>query len=393
MKILYYSSNPNLGLNAQTGYGTHMREMIDSWIRSGVEVKTLIAGDQKKIGTQEGSDLNAGRLKSSLKSIIPSFIWESFRDYSLIKFDSELGSKLEDLIRDFQPDCIYERISYLQTSGVDVAKKMNIKHVSEINAPFPEERRYFSGNSYFINRAKKAEERILKNSSQIAVVSSALKAYLAEENEELLTKIHVIPNAVNTNNLVVDESKQKFITSSLNLGNEIIIGFVGSVFPYHGVEILIRAFSQVERKNLKLLIVGDGESIPDLKKMVIDLGIQSKVIFTGSVKHSEVPTYISLMDICCMMDSNWYGSPVKIFEYGGMGKAVIAPDLSPVRDVMTNLQDGLLIKKGADYASDALSKLVSNEELRIKLANNWRAKVHSKHTWLEVSKISLDLCK
>ena len=70
--------------------------------------------------------------------------------------------------------------------------------------------------------------------------------------------------------------------------------------------------------------MGDGEILSDLKLLCSNLNISDSVIFTGSVAHADVFAYIDLMEIAVMAKSNWYGSPVKIFEYGAMKKAIIS---------------------------------------------------------------------
>ena len=194
MKILYYSPHPQLSLNAPTGYGTHMREMISAFRKRGIEVKTLIAGDvfaQQNYGESRPSKFGF------LKQIIPAKIWETIKDYQLIRFDKNLEQRLEHQIKYFQPDFIYERVAYLQNSGVKLASKFGIKHISEINAPYPEERVYFSGKSFFENQAKDIEREILVKSDLITTVSSDLKTHLEKKLTNIDAKIIVIPNSVN----------------------------------------------------------------------------------------------------------------------------------------------------------------------------------------------------
>jgi glycosyltransferase involved in cell wall biosynthesis len=77
--------------------------------------------------------------------------------------------------------------------------------------------------------------------------------------------------------------------------------------------------------------------------------VNNKVVFTGSIHHSQVFGCIGLMDVTIMAKSNWYGSPIKIFEYGMMGKPIIAPDNIPVNDIMINGMTGLLIQPDVDH--------------------------------------------
>jgi glycosyltransferase involved in cell wall biosynthesis len=390
MKILYYAPNPHLSLNAQTGYGTHMREMIDCWKSMGHEVETLIAGDLGTSGADHNAT-NSSSVKKLLKKWVPGYIWESIKDRKLIHFDAEMSRILKQRVELFNPDIIYERVSYLQESGVDVAKQYNIRHISEVNAPFPEERVYFSGRSAYLKRARAIEKKILEQSFCLTVVSSALKSYLTEKHPSSESKIHVIPNAVNEQQTNLDMDKLESLRSQYNPENALVFGFVGSIFPYHGVDLLLKAFNKTPGNSI-LLIVGDGASIPDLKKYVLENDLNRRVFFTGSVPHSDVFHYIQIMDICCMMNSNWYGSPVKIFEYGLMNKAVIAPDVAPVRDVIVHEKDGLLVSNSLDEIQNSLKRLMSDSDLRERLAKSWNKKVLENYTWKAAAEKTLNVC-
>ncbi|MFT5973783.1 MAG: glycosyltransferase involved in cell wall biosynthesis, partial [Cryomorphaceae bacterium] len=90
--------------------------------------------------------------------------------------------------------------------------------------------------------------------------------------------------------------------------------------------------------------------------------------------------------------SNWYGSPVKIFEYGLMKKPVIAPDLGPLRDVMTDGENGLLVIPNSKALKEALQQLVTNFALREKIAIAWHEKVLLEYTWDTAAKKVLKAC-
>src|SRR5207249_9997105 len=136
------------------------------------------------------------------------------------------------------------------------------------------------------------------------------------------------------------------------------------------------------RTNSYLLLVGDGPHRPALEAMARDLGIRPWVVFTGPVPFERVPDYLAAMDIAVMPSSNWYGSPIKIFEYGAMGRAVIGPDTAPVREVLADEEEGLIIPAGSVAALQAaLSRLAGNPLLRKQLGERFRERVLRQYTW------------
>ena len=391
MKILYYSPHPQLSMHAPTGYGTHMREMIAAWRRMGIEVHTCIAGDLSG-GEYQSQETTKGGKFRSIKNVIPKFLWESMRDLSIIRFDKKQEQILEEQIKKVQPDVIYERVAYLQNSGIKMARKHGIRHVSEINAPYPQERVSFSGKSFFVNTAKNIEREILVHSYGISVVSSAIKQYLTKILPDAESKIKVVPNAVNPVNMDFSEEKVADLKRSYGIDKELVVGFVGSMFPYHGVDILIKAFARIPNEmQVRLLIIGDGSILHELKALARSLGVFQKLIFTGSLPHREVYANISIMDITCLPKTNWYCSPIKIFEYGLLQKPVIAPDVIPMHDVM-GADDGELVEPDVDDFYAALMKLITNETRRDLIAFNWHQKVMQEYTWDAAAKKTLTLC-
>src|SRR5690554_331625 len=391
MKILYYSPHPQLSMHAPTGYGTHMREMIAAWQRIGIEVHTCIAGDIAGKAYQSQETASGGNFRA-IKGLVPKFIWESMRDLSLIRFDKKQERILDEQIKKIKPDVIYERVAYLQNSGVKMAQKHGVRHVAEINAPFPQERVSFSGKSFFVSTARNIEREILMNSARISVVSSALKQYLTKIVSDAESRIMVVPNAVNPINNDFSEESAADLKRNYGFDQELIVGFVGSMFSYHGVDILIKAFAKIPKEmQVRLLIIGDGSILPELKALARSLGVFQKLKFTGSLPHREVYANIEIMDICCMPKSNWYGSPVKIFEYGLLRKPVIAPNEIPMHDVM-GADDGELVKPEVDDFYEALMKLLNNKNRRELIASNWHKKVMQEYTWDAAAKKTLTLC-
>jgi glycosyltransferase involved in cell wall biosynthesis len=88
------------------------------------------------------------------------------------------------------------------------------------------------------------------------------------------------------------------------------------------------------------------------------------------------------MDICVLPDSNSFGSPIVLFEFMAGGKAVIAPDLSPIRDVVEDHVTGLIVQPGDPQSlQQALTRLLDDTFLRLRLGQQARQHVMAYHTW------------
>ncbi|MCB9233625.1 MAG: glycosyltransferase family 4 protein [Bacteroidia bacterium] len=387
MRILYYSPHPHLNLASPSGYGTHMREMIAAFRELGHDVLPLIMG-----GTtldDESKDIpRPSLMKRIIKGMTPKIFWESLKDLRLLSFDQQAKAALRREIERFKPDFIYERANYAQVSGVEVASERGIFHVLEVNAPYVAERQHLQGKSLYLAKAKALEKQQLTRTSKVIVVSGPLREYYTLRHGIPKNRFLVMPNCVNPDSVRPLEEVTRSIREKYQLEGKWVVGFVGSVQPWHGVDILIRAFAEFgqHQPEARLLIVGDGWDVPNLKELSRQMGLAERVIFTGNVPFREVFSYMEIMDVTVLAKTAWYCSPVKIFEYGAMSRPVIAMDTESVREVMVDQQDGLLIPAKPESLSQALDKLAENQEFAEKLAVNFHQKVMKEFVWTHNAK-------
>lgn len=382
MKILYFSPHPHLNLAAPSGPGTHMREVIRAFENRGHTVVRWIAGGE----IMDESSPIAFR-KNRIRKIVPSYLWQTLKDNRLLKWDEQLVAGLRELVQKEKPDLIYERGYYLMSSGVRVAEEFGIRHFIELNAPYPEEKMHMEGRSWYIAKADDVEKLQCSKTDLIVTVSSALKNYFVKRTGVDPNKVLVTPNAVKDAVLMQDHADGQAARTQLGFQDDhLVIGFVGSIFPYHGVDELIQSFIALasQRNDIRLLIVGDGEILPSLRELIVDARLESRVVFTGNVPHRDVFRYISAMDITVMARSNWYGSPVKIFEYGAMKKLIIAPDEIPVHDVMQHGVTGLILGSGERSLTNSLHYAIDHPKERQQMATTFFNQVKERHTWQHV---------
>lgn len=382
MRILYYSPHPNLNLSDPAGYGTHIREMIASFRELGHEVFPLIMG-----GTEPRDNQNAPQnstVKRIAKKLIPTRRWEALKDKRLMRFDQKAQQQLAQSIDQFKPDLIYERANYMQVSGVRAANEAGVVHLLEMNSPYTEEKKELDGDSILLPRANDLEKEQLKRTQEVICVSSSLKEYFLQKHRLPPGKFSILPNAIDPDKLQVSADSVSQLRKQLQIDDKVVIGWVGSIQPWHGIATMIQAFGALppEHRDISaLMIVGGGESLEEMKALAAQGPAADQIIFTGYVPHVEVFSHIAAMDLCLLPNTKWYCSPIKIFEYGAMGKAIIASDHAAVLDVMEPDLDGLIIEPTPQALSKALGKIIPKPALRDRLAVHFKEKVLRQHTW------------
>jgi glycosyltransferase involved in cell wall biosynthesis len=164
-----------------------------------------------------------------------------------------------------------------------------------------------------------------------------------------------------------------------------VILFIGTLFNFSGLDILIRRFPEVlkEAPQAKLLIVGDGPQRPKLEKIVAETGLQKQVIITGFQPYNTMPQYINTSTLCVntflINDTTRDIFPSKIVQYLACGKAVIATRLPGMAAVIEGEQQGVVYSDNVDDLLDNITALLKSAERRKQLEQAGLAYVTQKH--------------
>jgi len=136
------------------------------------------------------------------------------------------------------------------------------------------------------------------------------------------------------------QPKDEHLLATLGLEkDDLILLFSGTFYNFSGLTRIIRAMPLYLTKfpRLKLLLVGQGEQVGELKYLISELGLGKQVILAGFVNYSEVPKYINLADVCINpFDVNEITDiifPSKVYQYLACGKPVIATKLKGMLDI------------------------------------------------------------
>jgi glycosyltransferase involved in cell wall biosynthesis len=115
--------------------------------------------------------------------------------------------------------------------------------------------------------------------------------------------------------------------------NKPYILFVGSLKPSKNIEGLIRAFSLLNLPGTDLVITGKKGWLYDrIFKLVVDLNLEKKVIFTGFVKEDEVPILMSSAG-AFVMPSFYEGFGIPVLEAMACGTPVVISDVASLPEV------------------------------------------------------------
>ncbi|CAN5159209.1 glycosyltransferase family 4 protein [soil metagenome] len=316
-------------------------------------------------------------LLGRIKNAAPRLVFEIMQ----LAYNLVVDRRIAKAISEFKPDLIYERYALFNFAGVRRAKARGIPLILEVNTPYAQAWAKYYG-LYLKKLARWLEKSTLLAADHIITVTDVQRDMLVAEGIPR-QNISVCHNAIDPDWFNPERHLDPAMAASLGLRTP-VVGFVGTMNRWQGItefpELLRSVFARCP--DVSFLFVGDGEFRQTLEDFCRAESFSSRVVFTRRKPHSEIPPLVALMDITILLNSNAYGSPMKIFEYMAMGKAVIAPSVGPVVEVLKDGETGLLIEPGnALQMADQIVRLVNDTDLRARLGSAGRSYVTARHTW------------
>ncbi len=355
MKIIYH--HRTRGEDAQ---GIHIQSLQDAWSQLGHEVHEVSLG---RAQSGKAQPTNGQQKHSEGRGTLGSLIYEGLS----LGYNVYGMHNLQKAIKEHHPALIYERYCLNLTAGSLAARKHKIPFVLEVNSPLVEEMAKESG---LIGRnvAEHCEKLVLDRATRVVVVTDVLRQHYEAQGFDT-SKFQVIHNGIDPQ-LFHPEVDARPVRQRYNLDNRCVIGFVGWARQWHRLDLMVDAYAKLpNRDRFAVLICGDGPAIPGLREQAKDLGVADAVHFSGGLDHHQIPNHIAAMDIAVLPSIPVYASPMKLFEYMAMGKAVLMPDQPNLREVIIEGQNGMFIPKDDPNGfAKAVTALATNPALQQKIS-------------------------
>jgi glycosyltransferase involved in cell wall biosynthesis len=281
-------------------------------------------------------------------------------------------------VRAARPDFLYKRHARHDIGALYAARRAGIPAVLEVNCLFTATQYHQFEPTTFGRLAARLERGAL----ELADVVLAVSTPLAREIERVCAAIPVLmPNGADPQRFDPARTDGGRIRSRYELGAGPIVGWAGVMREWHGLELLLNALSNIP--DLRLLIVGDGPARHSVERHAAANGCADRVVITGRVPPDEMPDYLSAMDVAVVAsDGTGVASPMKLLEYMAMERAVVAPRLENIRDLVTDERDGLLFTpESAADLQNTLRRLTQDKPLRFALGCEARRTVQNARNW------------
>jgi len=374
-KITYMCAAPRISTRPDaeiSGPRAHIVGLIQGLESLGWEVKPFIVGDRmpSQLATSTMEAYLSGNFLRAFALDIARWGLGKLNAYQAWK---ELGS---------QVDWVYERFSPFASLGRPF-KRRGLPWILETHAPLAYESKTERKTSVLRKVAQHLEIQAYQDCDALICVSESLKEIIVNDFGIRADKVLVVPNAVDLDRFSPDIAYPKRFFEGFTLG------FVGRLYAWHGLDILLTALNELQHEgiDISLVVVGDGLVRKEWEGQSQRLGISHRVKFVGQVDWQDVPHYIAGFDVgyignIKMQVGKMYHSPLKLYEYMAMEKPVLASAFDDAKAVIQENITGFLFE--AENLSDlkrALRTAYNLRESLPKMGQAARKEIFAHHGW------------
>jgi glycosyltransferase involved in cell wall biosynthesis len=254
--------------------------------------------------------------------------------------------RLKEVADKFEPDIIYAHLFKSLVYGARLAKRLGLPLVyHEHNVS-----RDIAAGKFVARLLYRAKQHYAAQAKKIIACGARAADMLMLRGIGQLGQVHMVPNGIDldrfkfTDEELVDTRQQ--VRDELGIPQDVtIICNVGRFNVQKNWPDFFKAAEQAigDRQDVRLLAVGDGDLLPEMKAVAAGLGIAGHTIFTGF--RTDVPRLLVASDLM-LFTSGWEGGPLVVQEAMACGVSPISYDVGDTRRMIRNGLDGYVVDQG-----------------------------------------------
>jgi phosphatidylinositol alpha-1,6-mannosyltransferase len=237
--------------------------------------------------------------------------------------------------------------------------------------------------------ARSALRRIGAQTDIVTYVSSYTRGRFASAFGPRASLEH-LPPGVDIDLFEPDPVARAQLRARYHLGGRPVVVCVSRLVPRKGQDMLIRAWPDIRRRvrGAALVIVGGGPYADTLHRLAQDCGVDSDVLFTGSVPGAELPAHYAMADVFAMpcrtrgagLDVEGLG--IVFLEASATGVAVMAGNSGGAPETVRDGETGRVVDgRNHDEIVEAISDLLADPELAQRMGAAGRAWIDRDWNW------------
>jgi glycosyltransferase involved in cell wall biosynthesis len=220
---------------------------------------------------------------------------------------------------------------------------------------------------------------LYRRSDLIVVVTPAFKEHLIQHWQVPAQKISIVENGVETDLFApASSAANAALRHELGANGKFLVCYIGTMGMAHGLETLLDAAAELQRRNSNalFLLVGEGAEKERIKAMARSRGL-ANVRFLDQQPRETIPAFISASDACLVLlkktDVFKTVIPTKMLEFMSCARPVILGVDGQARQIIEEAGAGIVIEpENSEALVNAISRLSADRELGTRLGQKGR---------------------
>lgn len=381
MRIAVLCTDLGVRVPGSKGASLHLEAVIGALARAGHDVLVVgVAGHDQDSGAPELSSSSAWPPSVTVRLYPhPGRAAGLDRELRKLAFVDHVSTDAGPALRAFAPHVVYERLSLFGDAGARLAASCGAHHVVEVNSLLAEEEGRWR-ELHLADLAAEREQQVLQGADLRVAVSEPTAAAVRRVAPDGPTR--VLANGFDAGRFAAERSREA-AQAALGLGDGHLLGFAGSLRPWHGLDVAVDALAELPEATL--VVAGDGPVRDQLSTQARRRGVEDRVRWLGQLPHPQIPTFLAALDVALLPYPDLPDlafSPLKLYEYAAAGVPVVASDIGPGAAVVRELASGVLVTPGCAPALAAgVRQVLADLPGWRQAARAARARALTEHSW------------
>ncbi|HSF83176.1 MAG TPA: glycosyltransferase family 4 protein [Anaerolineales bacterium] len=374
-----------------TGPANHVRQVVQELIGRGHQVRLLFRVENriwKSDDLQSFEEVGTTPLDHGLLRLIERAIRRAQSELHLpyLAFFESLRYALACRQELAGYELLFERFSWMAYGGMIAARWLKVPWVLEYNGnPLHDlESKGIAPAGLQRKIAVTITKRGLQGADHVVATGEGWRKSCVHDWGVLPEKVTVVENGTELTRLLQSEQLRSFqIAGSIDEPVQLV--YLGGFYPWHGVEILLRAVFRAVRQgaSLRLILIGSGVGFEAAKRLADELGLAGLVTFKGQLSVREYAPVLAGADIGLSPYCGWREySGLKLFDYKAAGLGIIASGEEGNPATIEHGCTGWIVPPcDEDALLDAILHLCADHDLRKMLGRSARLEAEKLHGW------------
>jgi 1,2-diacylglycerol 3-alpha-glucosyltransferase len=273
-------------------------------------------------------------------------------------------NKLINEIIEWGPEVVHSQTEFsTMLAAKYVSNKLNIPHIHTYHTMYEDYLGYLPGGKIITkNTAAKAIKMLLKSVDAIIAPTEKTKNVLLSYG--LHMDMYIIPTGIDLKffqkHITIDEKKKIISKLGINYGDKIIT-YVGRTAKEKNIDEIITFFKDISNEiaNARLLIVGAGPELQNLKDLAKKEGLENRIHFAGMVNPDEIYKYYKISEIF-VTASNSETQGLTYIEALSSGCPIVCKWDQCLEDIIVQGKNGYAYKKQWEFSNYVIEILKNN---------------------------------